>query len=608
MHGVQGTLDELGTALSRGHLRRRRPGDHGRQPRSGAHHRGRRGQGARRRGDRRVPDAGQPGRADPGVHLRPHRHHRPRWSPARRASSSVLPAFLEFARGAVLVAHNAPFDIGFLKAAARPHGPRLAPVPGGRHRPPGPAAGDPRRGAQPQAVHAGAAVRRGDDPRPPRPARRAGDGRRAARAARAGRQPRGATPWRSCATFTSRVSSAQRRKRHLAERLPHAPGVYLFKDGQRPGALRRHVQATSARRVRTYFTASETAHPDGRDGRHRRRAVTPVVCAHPARGRGPRAAADRRAQAALQPPVALPRAGAVAQAHRRGVPAAVASSARSATTAPPTSGRSAHRRRPSRRSRRCTRRAAAAVHPAAVRARPVRRLRAGRDGPCGAPVHGRADASRTTPPWSPRRPRCSAATPARSSRRCRRGSRLLAGQERFEEAGAVRDRLLRLVRGRRPGPAAGAARRVPRGGGRAAGAPPAAGRSCASGTAGSPDRRPRRRGADPMPLHRRARAPPPRSVAPGAGPAAGGHAPRRPRACCAGSRRRACGSSQLDGEWTCPVHGAGAAPADGSSRWPRAAARRRRLRRTRPRPPRVVGRLSRAGPPSACRAIPAASR
>ena len=35
---------------------------------------------------------------------------------------AVLPSLLEFLRGAVLVAHNAPYDVGFLKAACARHG------------------------------------------------------------------------------------------------------------------------------------------------------------------------------------------------------------------------------------------------------------------------------------------------------------------------------------------------------------------------------------------------------------------------------------------------------------------------------------------------------
>ncbi len=77
--------------------------------------------------------------------------------------------------------------------------------------------------------------------------------------------------------YTSRVSPARRRKRHLADGLPDAPGVYLFKDGQ--GRVLYVGTSVSIRtRVRSYFTASE----------HRKRmgemvriaeSVSPIVCA-----------------------------------------------------------------------------------------------------------------------------------------------------------------------------------------------------------------------------------------------------------------------------------------------------------------------------------------
>ena len=52
------------------------------------------------------------------------------------------------------------------------------------------------------------------------------------------------------------MSPAQRAKRHLAEPLPHAPGVYLFLDGcGQPLYVGKSKDIRA--RVRSYFTASE---------------------------------------------------------------------------------------------------------------------------------------------------------------------------------------------------------------------------------------------------------------------------------------------------------------------------------------------------------------
>ncbi|MBY9073793.1 DEDD exonuclease domain-containing protein [Nocardioides sp. WL0053] len=168
----------------------------------------------------------------------------------------VLPQFLEFAQGCVLVAHNAPFDVGFLKHFAAEQG-----------RP------WPKFEVLDTAKLARRVITRDDAPNcklgslaqlfgaSTTPNHRALSDARATVDVLHGLTARlgglGVHTLEELQTFSSRVSQAQRKKRHLAEQLPHAPGVYLFRD-DRQRVLYVGTSKDLRTRVRSYFTASET--------------------------------------------------------------------------------------------------------------------------------------------------------------------------------------------------------------------------------------------------------------------------------------------------------------------------------------------------------------
>lgn len=58
-------------------------------------------------------------------------------------------------------------------------------------------------------------------------------------------------------SYTHRVTDTQRRKRHLADGIPNKPGVYIFRD-ERGEALYIGTTRDLRSRVRSYFTAAET--------------------------------------------------------------------------------------------------------------------------------------------------------------------------------------------------------------------------------------------------------------------------------------------------------------------------------------------------------------
>jgi DNA polymerase-3 subunit epsilon len=168
--------------------------------------------------------------------------------------AEVLPAFLEFARGAVWVAHNAPYDVSFLKAACVQLG----------YRWPNPRILD-------TAALARRALTRDEVPnrklgtlaayfRTRTPSHRALDDARAtvdvlhALFARLGGHR--VYTLGDAIEFAKAVTPTQRRKRHLAEGLPDAPGVYVFRAAdERP--LYVGTSTAIATRVRSYFTAAE---------------------------------------------------------------------------------------------------------------------------------------------------------------------------------------------------------------------------------------------------------------------------------------------------------------------------------------------------------------
>jgi DNA polymerase-3 subunit epsilon len=190
---------------------------------------------------------------------------------------AVLPAFLEFARGSVLVAHNAPFDVGFLRAACATTA----------HPWPSFAVVDtavlarrvftrdevPNCKLATLAQHVRAATT--PDHRALHDARATVDVLHAL-IARLGNLGVQSLP--ELRAFTAAVPEAVRRKRGLAEGLPAAPGVYVFRDG-RGEPLYVGTSRNIRSRVRQYFVSSETRSRMGEMVGLAER-VDPIECAH----------------------------------------------------------------------------------------------------------------------------------------------------------------------------------------------------------------------------------------------------------------------------------------------------------------------------------------
>ena len=467
---------------------------------------------------------------------------------------SVFPAFLEFAGDSVLVAHNAPFDISFLKAAAVITGHTWPPfhVVDTAHLARQLVSKDeaPNRKLGTLARLFGAATT---------PDHRALHDARATVDVLHGLISRvgglGVVTLEELSTFSSRVTSAQRRKRHLAEGLPSAPGVYMFKDSQ-GHVLYVGTSQDIRRRVRTYFTASEQrtrmAEMVGVAA-----CVTPVVCEttleaqvrelrliaqhkprYNRRSKNPERAPWVKLTVEPFPRLSIVRK-VIADGARYFGPFSSHLGAESAIAA-------VHEVLPLRQ---CTKRLPASGRSVGCALAEMRR--------CGGPCMGNESVEDYAVVVEQAAQMIAGDSRVVVGALCQRMSGL-SGEQRYEDAGAVRDRMLHLVRAaaraQRIAPLANsaeitAARPALHGGweiicvrfGRLA------------GTAVSPP------GADPRP-YVEALVASAENVEPVPGPAPSASAEETEKVLrwleSAGVRLVA-----IDGEWTCPVHGAGAARA-----------------------------------------------
>ncbi|MFE3448089.1 DEDD exonuclease domain-containing protein [Nonomuraea sp. NPDC059194] len=191
---------------------------------------------------------------------------------------SVLPSFLEFIAGATLVAHNAAFDTGFIKAACAAQG----------YPPPANPVVDTvdlarRVLTRDEIPNAKLSTLARFFHSPVEPCHRALQDARATVDVLHGLIARAGSfqvhTLEELKSFVRAPTPEQQRKRHLAETVPHAPGVYLFEDVR--GEVLYIGKSTNLRnRVRSYFTASETR-PRIREMIGIAERVRHIVCATP---------------------------------------------------------------------------------------------------------------------------------------------------------------------------------------------------------------------------------------------------------------------------------------------------------------------------------------